>query len=147
MADFRQVLRTAEAGYWNRVNEETFEAVRKVLASKVRVHHGNEWASSGSNDAELDPDYNGLRAVFTRRDCSVKDCDTCQVISRYNYWRGADDGSFEGALMKVLNVLWLTTQSLGTITLIRLIGALLRSELDTRQAACEVVLKWLREEP
>ena len=149
------------------LNEETFEAVRTALGRKrVRcpdavfkaVEEGGEgWLCHHSEHDHTgripDPDYNGLRAVFQWRACRaellpIMECDTCPIVSRYSYWLGADDGSFEGALMKAFNTLWLSSSKLQRVDLLmQQLEALLRSGQDTRQAACEAVLKWLREEP
>ena len=133
------------------LNEETFEAVRTVLASKVRKLTVDSYPEPLLTPL-LDPDYNGLRAVFQWRACRaellpIMECDTCPIVSRYSYWLGADDGSFEGALRKALTALWWRKQGLELTKLLQQIDTLLCLETDTRQAASEALLRCLREEP
>ena len=148
------------------INEETFEAVLTALGRKrVRcpdavfkaVEEGGEgWLCPHSEHDHtarmLDPAYNELRAVFQWRRCRaellpIMEGNTCPIVSRYEYWWGADDGSFEGALMKALLQMWALHNAKIDTIMAALTPMLVNRRGDTRQAACEAVLKWLKETP
>ena len=133
------------------LKEETLEEVRTVLASKVRKLTVDSYPEPLLTPL-LDPDYDGLRAVFHWRRCRaellpIMECDTCPIVSRYSYWQLADDGSFEGALTKALLQMWALHNAKIDTIMAALTSMLVNRRGDTRQAACEAVLKWLREEP
>ena len=136
------------------INKETFEAVRTALANKVRVYHSPDWPSDppdriGTNSYEPDPNYDGLRAVFQEErfgQITGLPAVSLGIVSRFSYWRDADDGSFEGALVKSFLQMWALYNTKIDHVMASLTSLLLNRRGDTRQAACEAVLKWLKEE-